>query len=239
MPFSRPQLNPGQYGYTDGLPKLALKPDDFDVCTAKVIVRGNRNVLTNLFKPASVTSGISTNLFCTGPTVEREQWGHIWADVQWKGLYTAHDMLFSHTVTTRETQWPQTIDTITYYVPPSLIGKTSINNPATGRYWRVRLVDQLSGVSVRGVVKGPAATPPSPPAVTGGTAGAVGGSIGGHMIMPIARQQNFSGLQDPVFNAPRGWVLKNYDIQQSIALGGGEALYFWTANYDWAYDYGP
>src|SRR6187455_884291 len=117
MPYSRPKLPVGGYGYLDGLPKLALKPDDFDVATAKVLVRGDRVTLANLFKPASVSSGVGNNLFCTGPTVEREQWGHVWADVQWKGFVDPHDMLFSHTVTTRETLWPQTIDGVEYWVP--------------------------------------------------------------------------------------------------------------------------
>jgi hypothetical protein len=237
MNFVRSQLATGSYGYLDGLPKLALKPDDFDEANAKVLVRGNRDTLNNLFPQGSKTSGISDGLFCTGATVEREQWGHVWADVAWKGLVGGHDMIFNHTVTTRETMWPQTIDGVTYYVPGTMIGKSANVNPANGEYWRVRLIDQLSGVSVRGVAKGTVISPPAPPAVTVGALG--GGSIGGKFVTALARPQSFSGLIHPVYNAPKGWVLKNYDIQQTVALGNGEALYFWNANYDWAYEYGP
>ena len=62
---------------------------------------------------------------------------------------------------------------------------------------------------------------------------------GWRSIAAIARQQSFSGLIHPVYNLPKGWVLMNYDIQTSLALGNGQALYFWTANYEWKYPFGP
>jgi len=238
MPFSRPALPQGGYGYLDGMPKLALKPDDFDQAQASVFVRGDRNVVATLFKPASLTSGLNENLFCTGPVITREQWGHCWADITWKGLTGPHDLQFSHTITTRETQWPQEQDGITYFVPGSMIGKPGDINLATGKYWRVRLVDQLAGVSVRGVVKTSINTPPPPPSTGAVAQVGVAGTIGGKNVTPLARPLNFSGLRNPIYNWPRGWVLKNYDME-THPLGDGQALYFWTANYDWVSEYGP
>lgn len=237
MPFVRSQIPTGRYAYRDGLPQLHLAPDDFDTATAKVLVKGNRDTLATLFPAGSKTSGLNESLYCTGPRIEKEMWGHVWADLEWKGLAGDHDLIFNHSVTTRETSWPQDNDGYTVFVPKSLTGKTTDINPATGKYWRVRLTDQLSGCSVRGVSKGPSHQPPPPPATSAGTFS--GPVIGDKIIFPIARPQDFSGLIDPILNAPRGWVLVNYDIQQAIALGGGEALYFWTANYEYKWDYGP
>lgn len=237
MPFVRSQLTSSRYAYLGGLPQLHLSPDDFDTATAKVLLKGTRDTVATLFPAGSKTSGLNENLYCTGPKIEKEMWGHVWAAVEWKGLVGEHDMIFNHSVTTRETMWPQNNDGVTIFVPKAMLGKTSDTNSATGKYWRVRLTDQLSGVAVRGVSKGLSHQPPNPPSTGAGTF--AGPIIGGKVITPIARQQNFSGLVDPILNAPRGWVLVNYDIQQAIALGDGEALYFWTANYEYKWDYGP
>lgn len=238
MPYQT-DLPANRYAYLGGPPKPKRAPNAFDSASARILYRGTRAGLDALFAPGSATSGISTTLFTTGLDIEEEENGHIVASVEWKGFVISKDMIFSHAVSARDTQWPQDNGGITIYVPGSYIGKTGNTNPNTGQYWRVRVSDQISGVTVRGWEIAGIYSPPPPPDVGGS---GIQQTLGGKPVRPIRRKFSFAGLLDPTYNFPRGWSLRNYDFEETIPLSGGDegkALYLWTAAFDWNEDYGP
>ena len=241
---SRTEIPSGRYAYIGGIPKPTFGRNTFDSAKARIILRGDKATFHSLFPPGSATSGISSTLFLTTATIDEDLHGHIWADLEWRGFYLEKSMVFSHAVTTRETEWPQTADLAggtpyTYFVPGSMIGKTTDINPNTDNYWRVRLTDQLSSLSARGYTKASILSPPPPPAI-GGSATAP--TIGGKVIRPLARPTSFAGLLDPVYNFPSGWVVRNYDFEEVIELSGGDsgqALYLWKADLTYNPAFGP
>jgi len=239
MPYHT-NMTSGRYAYVGGPPKPKRNPADFDTCSASVIYRGTRAAFDAHFPAGSATSGLSATLFLTEVEIKNEASGHIEADLQWKGFYFgSKDMIFSHSISARDTQWPQENGGVTIYVPGTWIGKSTNTNPATAQYYRVRLTDQIAGVSVKGWSKAGILTPPPPPVIAGAGASQ---TIGGKPVRPINRPQSFAGLLDPMYNYPRGWTLRNYEPGEAIPLSGGDAgqgLYFWTATYDWNADYGP
>jgi hypothetical protein len=237
--FSRPYLSSNSYAFIGGRPAVDPDPKGWDALAAKVFYRGTLAQFQAVFgngenPPAAV--GSYPNLYAVRSKVERTEDGHIWADVEWKGFADSgtRDRGYAHAVTSRDTMWPQDSGGVTVYVPASLLkppfgSPTSDVNPNTAQYWRVRLIDQLANITIRGAIIAPLLNPPPPPAVPA-------------QIRPINRPQSFAGLRDPILNSPRGWVLRNYDPGEPIICprpGGSVGLYLFSATYEWVPDYGP
>jgi len=238
--MTHPYLSTNQYALLNGIPEPKEEPSKFDSMSAQIIFRGTPAQLKAVFglgqnPPAGFVSRPSMYVTKSDIT-RREPDGHIWADVEWQGFATPGDRIrvYSNSVTTRETTWPQQSGDATVFVPASMLkvpfgSATSDTNPNTGEYWRVRLMDQLGLLRIQGASIATIYNPPVPPTVPS-------------QIKPLNRPMNFSGLKDPVLNSPRGWVLVGYNPQDPIVVprpGVPVGLFLWEANYQWVPDYGP
>lgn len=242
MPY-KTDIPSNHYAYLDGPPKPTYGRNTFDSATASVLFRGTRDQFDLAFPLGGANSGISSTLFLSTATIVENRFGHLWADLQWRGFYEEKSLVFAYSATTRETEFPRTIQTLNgpyiSFIPGSYIGKTGNTNGTTGKYWQVRVHDQISAVTVRGYSRNPILLPPPPPAV-GGTSAELA-TIAGVLIKPVIKSLTFT-IPDPVFNYPSGWILQNYDFEEIIELGYGtsaEALYLWKAEYLWKPESGP
>jgi len=216
--------------------------DQFDEVSATIVFNGTASALTALSvflpgMPVPASSGnpglASRYLYCKGPQIEKEEFGHVWATVSWFGLsYEAetHGMKnVTRTLSVRETEWPQTIDGTTIYVPKNMIGEG-----ATGLYnGRVRLRDNNHGISVTGISKTTWNTPPAPDTLAGY-------GITAPIVTGLIDISGWVSAGGAIKNYPYGWVLLNYTNQHTIRIPGGtETIFGWTAYFEWVPEFTP
>jgi hypothetical protein len=136
----------------------------------------------------------------------------------------------SYTISTRETLLPITGtrangSEYTAYAAAKMCPQNNILNPKTGSYWRVRVLDRVHGVRIQGVSTSTGgALPPLP--TYAGTA-------------PTRDSQlDYQNLLDPTVNYRTGWNLMNYEVNSQFTLGTN-VLHFWTAYFQYRFEYDP
>jgi hypothetical protein len=234
----------------DGLPSVRQDQTGFDEFSGTILYRGTVAQLMAEFPggsapPAGWAAPSGSSLFCVGPVgAPRASWEHVETEILFKGFYASRTRVEpglnfpaggtnyvteeSEPTGLADSNWP--VETqlagggqFISYVPPSWIGKATVNNPATGAPWKVRLSSETHMKSYRGVsivatgitVRAPTLTASAPLGV-----------------------QNFSGMIDPVYNYPDGWVCVSFNPSSSYEWESRK-LVFWEATFEWRPDYGP
>lgn len=216
----------------------SFDPAGFDTMVREVLFRGSPAQMKAAFPVGSLLTGYN-HMFCCGPQGNPQSLPSIGASpflkfqVLWKGfldLASRPDSL-SHTMTTRETMLPIVNEKangtkFTTYAAAAMCPGNNEVNSKTKDYWKVRVLDRISGAKLQGVAyaaKGQLPAIPQNPSLN-----------------PPSRlgSINYSTLVDPVINYPVGWTLMTYEIDSQFAMTNG-TLCFWTAHYEYRHEYNP
>lgn len=256
-----------------GYPVPASEPSGFDSATGRVLFHGSMSQLYAKFPVGGPNVGSSngalpdapsgSTFYCLGPQGQPvQEFGHIWADIGWKGIISRpklpsqdsnlitglgegnYLLSVSQQMSTNETLWPQTRDGLTVfagnpYAPSPGYRNLGVISPSGAAFvtaivpYRVRIIGRAYTVSIRGMTVGKRAVINRPPLCKLPNPHYVNGV--GSPLLPDA---NFP---DPLYtynddtDAADGWVCRNYQRNGGEYPMGEKILAFWTADYEWVF----
>ena len=214
-----------------------LDPAGFDEIRRVVLFRGKIPEMIAAFPLGSAYPGYS-KMFCCGPQPGIEsrpsstETPIYKVPIIWRGFMneTNRPDGQSYTISTRETLLPITGTRAngtdyTAYAAAKMCPGSSILNPKTGSYWRVRVLDRVHGVRIQGVSTSTGSALPPLPTYQGAA--------------PTRDSQlDYQNLLDPTVNYRVGWNLMNYEVNSQFTLGTN-VLHFWTAYFQYRFEYDP
>lgn len=261
----------------DGFPVPSIDPSGFDAATGKILFRGTIQQLYDTFPIGGSTGDAAlpdapsgSIMYCLGPQGQPVRgFGHIWADIGWKGIVTPrnlgtnpvnnlsatdHVQSVALNMTTDETLWPQTRDGNLIY-----LGKPYCPNPRPGETEGLRTLAVLGP----GGSEIPTQIVPWRVRLIGRvyTASIRGISIGDrsaiiraprctipdpHLTDDIpAGALSWDDLPDPLVTwsddtgSKDGWLCRSYQRPGGEYPMGNKILAFWSAEYEWIRRYSP
>lgn len=183
-------------------PGYAVDPAGFDTCTARILWRGTQADMVAYFSiggtaaETGLAAPAGSTFYCIGPQGQAEEkFGHVWAEIAWKGVLkkrTQTDLIttlstddqvigISRSITTREIQYPvQQGDYQILAANPAASSAERWMRPETVRApspdddtsiitrwvpWRIRYVGYVFAMSVKGITIGKKKTIQNPPII--------------------------------------------------------------------------
>jgi len=194
----------------------------FQSASMKVDFYGDKAAFLALFPDggSSTTYG-GSKMYFSGTLIESQGNGWIRATVYSEGFWGDEPpAVLDYHEEVEEIVFPFTNagNVTVYYTPPS--PKTKIN-PATGKFWNVKILQSKASGTKKGVVIGVAGTPLSPV------------STASPFTTAFARGVAVTeGLPDPMLNYPFGWVRTAFDSSDIKTLG---TVVFRSYTEKWSY----
>lgn len=187
-------------------PGYSVDPGGFDTCTARILWRGTQAAMFAKFAigASATATGLAapagSTFYCIGPQGQSEErFGHVWAEIAWKGVLqnrqdtsligtvSTGDQIVgvSRSMTTRETLYPVQQGDYTILAPNP--GATTVQQwlrpvtvPAPGADsgadillkwvpWRVRYIGNVFAMAVKGITIGPKSQVQQPPIIVAAT----------------------------------------------------------------------